>query len=194
LAACGQNVIGKANPRCFGSEGKNSQDAVFFQPARPRASPLRGSLPWRRRASRLLLRGQFLCMAFAQFTCRESLEGIEAFTQGRPFQELLRWRDSCIGSPESPYSDRIVLKVRSSLSTQGPRFRKSCGGISMFEPNATFPRNTDQPFAFNLGSRSILFKPSPAFTCSTLISSKYLSSTQHALGLAAASSSPLLPI
>jgi uncharacterized protein DUF4372 len=30
---------------------------------------------------------QFLCMAFAQLTYRESLRDIEACTQGRPFQE-----------------------------------------------------------------------------------------------------------
>lgn len=34
---------------------------------------------------------QFLCMAFAQLTYRESLRDIEACTQGRPFQELLQY-------------------------------------------------------------------------------------------------------
>jgi hypothetical protein len=34
---------------------------------------------------------QFLCMAFAQLTYRESLRDIKACTQGRPFQELLQY-------------------------------------------------------------------------------------------------------
>jgi Domain of unknown function (DUF4372) len=34
---------------------------------------------------------QFLCMAFAQLTYRESLRDMEACTQGRPFQELLQY-------------------------------------------------------------------------------------------------------
>jgi Domain of unknown function (DUF4372) len=34
---------------------------------------------------------QFLCMAFAQLTYRESLRDIEACTQRRPYQELLQY-------------------------------------------------------------------------------------------------------
>lgn len=72
-------------------------------------------VPWRPPASRLLLLGPVSCAwpSLNSRTARGCVISKRARNAAR-FRNcfsILRWSDSCIGSPESPYSDRFVLKV-----------------------------------------------------------------------------------
>jgi len=68
--------------------------ATYFPLARPRVSPLRGPLHGDRRPRGFSCWGQFLCMAFAQLTYRESPRDIEAARKVARFRNcfsILRW-------------------------------------------------------------------------------------------------------
>jgi hypothetical protein len=114
------------------------------------------------------------------------------YKQGRA--QPCTWRRDRIGikasiAMRSPlYKPNRILGVQSDRSGKranlASRRRTACpfGGVAELHQDCRLMDcaallKTDQRLALSFGSFLIRFQPSPAFTCSTLISSKYLSST-----------------